>query len=170
MVPGLLTTRHWRPRPRTEDAVSAPRRPSRLTSADDGRLSIGMVAQRAGLRPSAIRYYESAGLIPRAARVGGRRVYDASVLDWLSLLALAREAGFTIKEMRELVSGFTPGTPPAARWQKLAIKKLREIDAMIARAHRMREVLRLAIDCGCLRLEDCGHLLPPSLETDARAP
>ena len=122
-------------------------------------MSIGEVARRAGLEPSAIRYYESAGLLPAPARVGNRRRYDADVLEWLSLIALAREAGFTIAEVRQLVTGFAPGTKPAVRWQTLATRKLAEIDAMVARAERMRAVLRVALDCGCFRLEDCSALL-----------
>ena len=122
-------------------------------------MSIGEVARRAGIEASAIRYYESEGLLPEPPRTGGRRRYDASVLEWLSLIALAREAGFTIAEIRQLVVGFTPGTRPAARWRELATRKLAEIDAMVARAERMRAVLHVAIDCGCFRLEDCAALL-----------
>jgi MerR family redox-sensitive transcriptional activator SoxR len=122
-------------------------------------LPIGEVARRAGLEPSAIRYYESLGLLPERPRVGGKRRYDPAVLEWLSLIALAREAGFTMAEIKRLVTGFVPGTRPAARWQELATRKLAEIDAMVARAERMRAVLRIALDCGCFRMEDCGALL-----------
>ena len=122
-------------------------------------MSIGEVGRRAGLAPSAIRYYERLGLLPKPARAGGKRRYDASVLEWLSFIALAREAGFTMAEIKRLVTGFTPGTRPAARWQELATRKLAEIDAMVARAARMRAVLRVALDCGCFRLDDCSALL-----------
>jgi MerR family redox-sensitive transcriptional activator SoxR len=122
-------------------------------------LTIGEVASRAGLRASAIRYYERAGLLPRPARSGGKRRYDAAIFEWLSLIALAREAGFTMAEIKRLVKGFTPGTAPAAKWRELATRKLVEIDAMVQRAERMRAVLRVALDCGCFRLEDCSTLL-----------
>ena len=122
-------------------------------------LRIGEVARQAGLAPSAIRYYESLGLLPRPTYDGGKRRYDPSVLEWLALIALAREAGFTMAEIKRLVTGFTPGTRPAARWQELATRKLVEIDALVARAERMRAVLRIALDCGCFRLEDCAALL-----------
>ena len=130
-----------------------------MDDASHGGMSIGEVARRTGLAPSAIRYYESLGLIPAPAYDGGKRRYDATVLEWLSLIALAREAGFTMAEIKRLVAGFTPGTRPAARWQTLATRKLAEIDAMGARAERMRAVLRVALDCGCFRLEDCSALL-----------
>ncbi|WP_275836503.1 MerR family transcriptional regulator [Roseisolibacter sp. H3M3-2] len=122
-------------------------------------MSIGEVARRAGIAPSAIRYYESLGLLPAPARASGQRRYDASVLEWLSLIALAREAGFTMAEVGQLVAGFVPGTPPAAQWRALAARKLAEIDAQVARAERMRAVLTIALDCGCFRLEDCASLL-----------
>ena len=130
-------------------------------SADDcmNSLSIGEVGRRAGVAPSAIRYYERLGLLPKPGREGGKRRYDPSVLKWLSLIALAREAGFTMAEIKHLVMGFAPGTRPADRWKELARRKLAEIDAMVARAERMRAVLTVALSCGCFRLEDCGALL-----------
>ena len=121
-------------------------------------MSIGEVARRSGVAPSAIRYYESLGLLPAPPRVGGKRRYDESVLDWLAVIALARAAGFTMAETRELVRGFAPGTPPATRWRRLATRKLAEVDALVARAERMRLVLRHALDCECPRLEECGRL------------
>lgn len=128
-------------------------------------MSIGEVARRTGLQPSAIRYYESLGLLPKPSREGGKRRYADDVLDWLALVALARESGFTMAEIRELVRGFTPDTPPARRWHALATRKLAELDALVARTERMRAVLQVALACGCLRLEDCGHLLAGSAPT-----
>jgi len=122
-------------------------------------MTIGDVSREAGIQASAIRYYERMGLLPKPARSGGQRRYDPSVLEWLSLIALAREAGFTIAEIKRLVSGFKPGTPPAARWRELATRKLSEIDEIVARAERMRSVLTVALDCGCFRLDDCAALL-----------
>ena len=122
-------------------------------------MSIGEVGRATGLQPSAIRYYESLGLLPKPKRAGGKRRYDASVLEWLSLIALAREAGFRMSEIKRLVTGFTPGTRPAERWQELATRKLAEVDAMVARAERMRAILRVSLSCGCFRLEDCAALL-----------
>lgn len=122
-------------------------------------MSIGEVGRRAGLEPSAIRYYERLGLLPKPPRVGGKRRYDATVLEWLALIALGRAGGFTMAETKVLMTGFTPRTRPDALWKRLAETKLAEIDEMVARAERMREVLRIGLDCGCFRLEDCGALL-----------
>lgn len=140
------------------------------SSVNDALWSIGDVAREAGLEPSAIRYYESEGLIPKPRREGGQRRYDASIMEWLSLIALAKEAGFTVAEIKLLVSGFTPGTKPAARWASLAERKLVEIDALVARAERMRAVLRVALDCGCFRLEDCSALLEGGRSLNGNSP
>ncbi len=122
-------------------------------------MAIGEVARRTGVAPSAIRYYERLGLLPKPARSGGKRRYDDTVVGWLALVRLAREAGFTMAETRELVAGFAPNTPPAVRWHALATRKLAEIEAQVVRAARMRRVLQRALACGCIRLEDCGRLL-----------
>jgi MerR family redox-sensitive transcriptional activator SoxR len=122
------------------------------------QMSIGEVARRAGLRPSAIRYYEEVGVLPPPRRVNGRRVYDGGVLTRLALVRMAQEAGFTVAEIRLLAEGFTEDTPASERWRALAAAKLEEVDAVIARAKGMRRVLELALRCGCLRLEDCAAL------------
>jgi len=82
--------------------------------------SVGDVARQAGLQPSALRYYESIGLLPAPKRMNGRRRYDESIFQYLAVLQLAKKAGFTMSEIQTLFHGFTPDTPPAARWRTLA--------------------------------------------------
>src|SRR6476469_10012112 len=99
-------------------------------------LTITAVAHRAGLRASAIRYYESVGLLPVAHRVSGRRRYDPDILPRLALIAAAQQMGFTIAEIGILMHGFTSDTAASVRWQTLAARKLVEVEALIARAER----------------------------------
>jgi len=120
-------------------------------------ITIGELARAAGLRASAIRFYESAGILPTPRRQGGRRVYDAVALDHLAVVRLAQQAGFTVAEIRTLVGGFRAGTSPSVRWRALAARKLEEVEALIARAQTMRATLEAAIECGCLTLEECGR-------------
>jgi MerR family redox-sensitive transcriptional activator SoxR len=122
-------------------------------------LAIGEVARRAGINPSALRFYERVGLLPATKRVSGRRRYDSSTVQLLKVVQLAQDAGFTIAEIQTLLHGFTPDTPPAARWQPLAQQKIQELDAMILRMHQMKHVLEVGLNCGCLRLEDCAVAL-----------
>jgi MerR family redox-sensitive transcriptional activator SoxR len=117
-------------------------------------LPIGEVASRAGLRPSALRFYEEAGLLRPAARVGGRRRYEPSALGRLAVIRLLRDAGFTIQEMRRLLAGGTA----RRRWRPLAEAKLREIDARIAEAQETRELIERALACDCESLEGCTTL------------
>lgn len=118
-------------------------------------LSIGEVAAQAGLRPSALRYYESIGLLPAPKRVNSRRCYEASILQRLAILRLAQQAGFTISEIDELLYGFATDAPPAERWQVMANKKLVELDAIISRAQQIKALLEHGLRCNCLTLDEC---------------
>jgi MerR family redox-sensitive transcriptional activator SoxR len=118
-------------------------------------LSIGKVARRTGVAASALRYYEDAGLLPPPRRVGGQRRYGPEVLRRVEVLRCAQQAGFTLAEIRTLFHGFGAGTPLGERWNTLAHAKLRELDALIARAGQMKRAILAGMACGCVRLEDC---------------
>ena len=119
-------------------------------------LSIGDAARRAGVRASALRYYEAAGILPAPARSGGRRWYDEAAIRRIDMLKFAQQAGFTLKEIKLLFDSFGTEAPLSARWQTLARKKLQELDAMAARVAQMRRMLELGLKCGCIRIEDCS--------------
>ena len=125
-----------------------------------GSMSIGEVARTVGVRPSALRYYESVGLLPSPERTNGRRRYDGEVLrevlDRLTIVRVAQQAGFTISEIRTLLDGFSEDTPPSERWRVLAQDKLPEVDALVERALGMKDLLERGLRCECLRLEDCA--------------
>ena len=125
-------------------------------------LSIGEVAQRAGLRPSALRYYESVGILPPPQRVGGQRRYDAAVLQRIARIQLAQRAGFTIAEIRVLLER-SDETPSSALWHAFAPAKLAEIDAEIAEAQRKRGMLEAGLNCHCQTLDECVLYLKYSL-------
>ncbi len=118
-------------------------------------LTIGEVAQGAGVQPSALRYYESVGLLPAPKRVNGRRRYDESVLRQLTIIQMAQHAGFTIAEIQTLLHGFEQDTPPSARWRQLAAEKLVELHGRLRQTQQMIQVLENGLQCGCLQFEDC---------------
>jgi MerR family transcriptional regulator, redox-sensitive transcriptional activator SoxR len=122
-------------------------------------MPIGEVARAAGLAPSAIRYYERAGLLPKPGRQSGQRRYGAETAARLRIIQLARAAGFTIAETRTFLSGFSPATPPAARWRALAERKLAALEAQSRRIVRMKRLLESSFHCGCLRIEDCERVI-----------
>ena len=134
-------------------------KPKRARATQDetstAQLTIGEVARRAGLRTSALRYYESVGLLPSPRRVNGQRRFGPDVVRLLGTVRFAQEAGFSVAEIRTLFHGFGADVPPSARWRQLADRKLAELDAIVARAERMRRALKIAMRCGCLRIEDC---------------
>jgi MerR family redox-sensitive transcriptional activator SoxR len=138
-------------------------------------MTIGEVARRGGIRPSALRYYESVGVLPEPERVNGRRRYDGEllreVLDRLAMVRIAQQAGFTVAEIRTLLHGFSDDTPPSGRWRVLAREKLTEVEALIERAQGMKHVLERGLECECLKLEDCVLLVEerrhaPALEAE----
>jgi DNA-binding transcriptional MerR regulator len=122
-------------------------------------LSIGEAARRAGIAPSAIRWYEREGLIPRAERRGGKRIYGEDVLDRLALIAIAKAAGFRIAEIQVLLRGVGRGTPPGPRWRRLAERKTRELAARRAELDRMARVLAALGRCRCPTFRDCARAL-----------
>jgi MerR family redox-sensitive transcriptional activator SoxR len=128
-------------------------------------MSIGEVARQAGVRPSALRYYEGIGLLPRPERENGRRRYEGEVLrevlDRLAVVRVAQQAGFTINEIGVLLDGFSEDTLPSERWRVLASEKLPEIEALVERALSMKQRLERGLRCECLRLEDCEIIDSP---------
>jgi MerR family redox-sensitive transcriptional activator SoxR len=127
--------------------------------ANTNGLTIGKVARKAGLRPSAIRYYEARGLLPEPARVSGWRRYGEAVFIRLAVIDEAQEAGFSLDEIRRLLHGFSPRVRPSRRWASLARTKLPDVEALIARAHAMKRLLTQGMDCRCKRIQECPQIL-----------
>ena len=122
----------------------------------DATLGIGEVAREAGISVSAIRFYEREGLLPEAERVGGRRRFGVDVVRRLQVIDVAKQAGFSLEEIRSLLDSIDRGAPAHEELQALAARKLPEMDALIERALAMRDWLAVASDCGCESLEDCA--------------
>ena len=118
-------------------------------------LSIGEVAKRTGVRTSALRYYEEAGILPQPGRVNGQRRYDADSIHRIDVLRFAQQAGFTLEEIKTLFHGFGAETPLSSRWRSLAKAKLSELDLLAKRIKSMKRALELGLKCGCVRIEDC---------------
>jgi MerR family transcriptional regulator, redox-sensitive transcriptional activator SoxR len=119
------------------------------------RLSIGEVATRAGVRKSAIRYYEAVGVLPEPERVSGQRRYTQDVLDRLAVLQVAQQAGFSLDEIAALLRSEDDGDA-ANEIRALAQRKLPDVRALIERAERVERWLQLAAECECGTLDVCG--------------
>ena len=122
-------------------------------------MKIGEVARKAGIRTSAIRFYEKAGVLPPAARQNGQRHFAPDAELQLAVIEFARKAGFTIAEIKLLFHGFRKSAPASARWRQLARKKYREMDLLITRLKSMQKLLKKSMRCHCTKLDDCGRIL-----------
>ena len=126
-------------------------------------LSIGQVAERAGLNRSAIRFYERAGVLPEPTRVGGQRRYSDAVFARLGVIDVAKRAGFSLDEVRVLLRSTDAGAPAHEQLRELATRKLPEVDALIRRAQAVREWLSVATGCGCETFDASALFEDPDL-------
>lgn len=110
----------------------------------EGLLTIGELADRAGVATSALRYWEELGLLPAPTRVSGQRRYPASALGYVGAILLLRDVGFSLAEQKELMA--SRGVTLDA-WQRLARRKLAELDEQITKARAAREALEHALRC-----------------------
>ena len=122
-------------------------------------LMIGEVARQVGLAPSALRYYERAGLLPSPPRASKRRQYDLNILGRIRIILLARDAGFSVSETRMFLNGFPATTMPALRWREMAKRKRAELDELLTRVAQMKLILDASFHCECRKLEDCERLV-----------
>jgi MerR family redox-sensitive transcriptional activator SoxR len=124
----------------------------RLTSTAPP-VPIGEAGRRVGLAPSAIRYYESQGLLAPPPRRDGRRRYGRDELRRLAFIAAARELGLGLDAIRDLLH------PGPAAWSELVDGQIAALDAQIARAQRARAMLAASRDCPAPEpVRDCPHL------------
>jgi len=118
-------------------------------------LTISKVAKQAGMRTSAIRYYESVGLLPLPQRVSGQRRYHADILRRLAFIKAAQAVGFSVAEIQTLLQELDGDAPLSVRWQSLAKRKLAEVNTLMQRAQGMKRMLEHGLQCSCPDLEQC---------------
>ncbi|WP_030959748.1 MerR family transcriptional regulator [Streptomyces sp. NRRL S-378] len=121
------------------------------------QLGIGELARRVGMRPSALRYYESVGLLPCAERAAGRRVYPVATVRRLALIRMAQRAGFTLAEIRALLDN-DADHGATRQWRALAESKLPELDRFIRQTQMLRDAVADCLACGCMNFDKCGLL------------
>ena len=128
-------------------------------------LGIGEVARMSGKAPSAIRYYESVGLLPEPMRVSGRRRYPAEVVQTLAVIETCRRAGLSLDDIRLLLRASADDANVVEQLRKVAERRLPVLREAIARADVVREWLEQAAECRCPTLETC-----PLFEQPPRLP
>ncbi len=118
-------------------------------------LTIGEVAGRAGVAASSIRYYERIGLLPEPDRYGGQRRYDPDVLGKLGFIGVAQNAGFKLREIKELMDGIEGSDGLGTQMRSLSSQKLIEVEALLERTRAMQGWLEVAQECGCATPAEC---------------
>jgi len=111
------------------------------------KFEIGEAAKRAGVRASAVRYYEKRGLIAVERGAGGRRIFSTQSVERLVLIRYAKSLGFSLVDIRKLISGYADGTPAGQRWADLATAKLDEVDSLLRRGQSIRRGLYKVLLC-----------------------
>lgn len=105
-------------------------------------LTIGPVARRAGVGVETVRFYERQGLIEQPPRrSSGYREYDEDVVSHLAFIRRAKDLGFTLKEIKELLSLRRNPSTPAADVKRRAEAKIADIEAKIEMLQKMKKAL-----------------------------
>ncbi len=120
-------------------------------------LTIGKLGQAAGVKVPTIRYYEQIGLLPEAERsAGNQRLYSRKALDRLTFVRHARELGFTLDAIRDLLSLSDNPDQPCAAADAIAKAQLAEIEKRLARLASLKvELNRMVAQCAGGRIADC---------------
>ena len=133
-------------------------------------LTIGHLAERAGVATSAIRFYESRGLIHSVRTTGNQRRYEQATLRRVAFIRTAQRVGLSLEEIAEALATLPDNrTPTKADWSRLSRTWRPRLDEQIERLERLREKLDGCIGCGCLSLRTCA-LNNPDDEVAPRGP
>ena len=124
-------------------------------------LSIGDVAARSGVAPSAIRFYEAQGLVRSTRTTGRQRRYERDVLRRIAFIRVAQRVGLTLEEVRAALATLPDERTPTVRdWAELSKAWRPRLDEQIAMLVALREDLASCIGCGCLSLHTCALYNP----------
>lgn len=128
-----------------------------LDPADIGRpLSVGAVAERAGVTVSALHFYEARGLIHSVRNEGNQRRYARDVLRRVAVIKVAQRIGISLEDIGAALASLPEGrTPNAQDWARLSKGWQKELDARIDQLQALRDQLDDCIGCGCLSLSAC---------------
>ena len=120
-------------------------------------LTIGELSRRSGVAPSALRFYESLGLISAERTPGNQRRYPRHALRRLAFVRAAQRVGLNLVEVAAALASLPEGrTPTKADWARVSRRWTARIDAQIADLERLKTKLTACVGCGCLSLRTCA--------------
>ena len=124
-------------------------------------LTIGEVSRRTGVATSAIRFYESIGLVESERTSGNQRRFQRAIIRRVAVVKAAQRAGIPLEEIGQALSTLPVGRAPSrADWERLSRSWNRHLEERITRLVKIREDLTGCIGCGCLSLEKCALFNP----------
>jgi MerR family transcriptional regulator, redox-sensitive transcriptional activator SoxR len=133
-------------------------------------LPIGVVSDRTGVAPSALRFYETEGLITSERSEGNQRRYHPATIRRISFIRVSQQLGLSLDEIRDALASLPDNRTPNERdWSRLARDWRPRIDAQIGMLERLRDRLDGCIGCGCLSLRHC-RLINPDDELGSHGP
>ncbi|MEV0004495.1 redox-sensitive transcriptional activator SoxR [Micromonospora sp. NPDC050980] len=122
----------------------------------EATLTIGQLADRSGVAPSALRYYERLGLIHAARTGGNQRRYARTELRRVAFIRISQQIGVSLDEIREALDSLPAGrTPTPEDWAALSLAWRDRLDERIRLLGKLRDDLDGCIGCGCLSLQRC---------------
>ncbi len=123
--------------------------------------SIGEISRRTGVATSALRFYESIGLIESQRTGGNQRRFERAVVRRVAVIKAAQRAGIPLDEIGRAMSSLPADRAPArADWERFSRSWERDLEARIARLTRIKEDLTGCIGCGCLSIDNCTLINP----------
>ncbi|WP_137293640.1 redox-sensitive transcriptional activator SoxR [Nocardioides dongxiaopingii] len=124
-------------------------------------LTIGQLAERSGVAPSALRFYEERGLIDSERTTGNQRRYAKSTLRRVAFVRTAQRVGLTLEEIGAALAELPEGrTPTKSDWHRISRAWRPRLDEQIRRIELLRDRLDACIGCGCLSLRSCALTNP----------
>lgn len=119
-------------------------------------ITIGELAARSGMATSALRFYETRGLIRAERTSGNQRRYARAALRRVAFIRAAQEVGLTLEEIAAALRRLPEDrTPSKSDWERLSRAWRARLDARIEDLVRLRDDLTGCIGCGCLSLRSC---------------
>lgn len=133
-------------------------------------LSVGELAQRAGIATSAVRFYEEQGLIFSRRTSGNQRRYHRAMLRRVAFIKASQTAAIPLSVIAEVLSELGDHESPSkSMWEAASRRWIADLNERIALLENMRDMIGSCVGCGCLSLGEC-HLLNPGDELNKLGP
>ncbi|EKO3929507.1 redox-sensitive transcriptional activator SoxR [Vibrio fluvialis] len=127
-------------------------------------MTVGEVAQRAGVKVSTLHFYEQKGLIHSWRNAGNQRRYHRNVLRRIAVIKAAQMVGLTLEEVAESLADLPKHQAPSRQeWEQMASNWNAMLEHRIEQLKALQKDLGGCIGCGCLSMESCAIYNPQDI-------